>query len=312
MDAARLAGSRRGTTGFAALGIGVVAVALAPFSQGAGAGIGVVAIVIASFELLEVHRPGLKPALAGVSLGAAAIVVAAGVAASRSLDLSGFTTQFLNWGTISDLGSQFLRGARYTIVYAVLAEVFGIVLGLFLAVFAISRSRWVRLPAIVYVDVFRGTPLLMQLIVIYLGLPFVGIELSAFAAGVAGLSLNSAAYVAEIFRAGIQSVERGQMEAARSLGLPYRSAMRYVVVPQAVRRVIPPLMNEFVALLKDSSLVSVIGTTIATREVLRVARDAYANTGNATPLLAASLIYLTMTVPLTRIVNRLDRRLRNA
>lgn len=304
--------ARRGVPGYAALGVGAAAIPSALFSPGVGAAVGIVAVGIAALELLEVHRPAFRAAVGGMALGIAGLATGVGIAAARSLDLGGFAHSFLNTSTVQDLGSAFGRGALYTLAYAGLGEMLGIALGLFVAVFAISRRRWVRIPAAAYVDLFRGTPLLMQLTVIYLALPFVGIQLSAFAAGVTGLSLNSAAYVAEIFRAGIQSVERGQMEAARSLGLPYRSAMRYVIVPQAVRRVIPPLMNEFVALLKDSSLVSALGTTIGSREILKVATDAYSDTANATPFVAASLIYLAMTVPLTRLVNRLDRRLRAA
>ncbi|MEO7803417.1 MAG: amino acid ABC transporter permease, partial [Actinomycetota bacterium] len=130
-----------------------------------------------------------------------------------------------------------------------------------------------------------------------------------FPAGVIGLTLNSAAYVAEIFRAGIQSVDRGQTEAARSLGMPHATTMIYVVIPQAVRRVIPPLMNEFIALLKDSSLVAVLGATIAERELLKVARDGAAAFVSATPYVMASISYLLMTIPLTALVGRLEKRL---
>jgi His/Glu/Gln/Arg/opine family amino acid ABC transporter permease subunit len=252
----------------------------------------------------------MREALLGLGLAGAGLAVAAIGAARETLDLRFLQSQYFNLDAIDGLWPFLLRGAYNTLKLAVIGEVGGVVLGLLIALVVVAPRRIVRGPGIAYVDLFRGTPLLMQLSFIYLALPFVGIKLNVFTAGAMGLALNSAAYVAEIFRAGIQSVERGQMEAARGLGMPYRAAMRYVIVPQAVRRVIPPLVNEFVALLKDSSLVSALGATVASRELLRVARDAYSNTGNATPFVAASLIYLLMTIPLTRVVNRLERNVR--
>jgi His/Glu/Gln/Arg/opine family amino acid ABC transporter permease subunit len=266
----------------------------------------------AGLELVEVHRTGAREAVMGLGLSAAALIVSVTLAARETLDLRFIADQYLNLDALRGLWPFLARGAYNTLRLAVIGEVGGIGLGLAIALLVISRRRWVRAPGIGFVDLFRGTPLLMQLSFIYLALPFVGIRLNVFTAGALGLALNSAAYVAEIFRAGIQSVERGQMEAARGLGMPYRAAMRYVVIPQAVRRTIPPLVNEFIALLKDSSLVSALGATVASRELLRVARDAYAQTANATPFVAASLIYLLLTLPLTRVVNRLERGLRAA
>jgi His/Glu/Gln/Arg/opine family amino acid ABC transporter permease subunit len=271
------------------------------------AGVGAAA---AGLELVEVHRVRAREALFGLGCALAAAAIVLVEAARETLDLRFLGQQYLNAEAVRGLWPFLARGAYNTLRLAVIGEIAGIALGLAVALIVISRRRWLRAPGVAYVDLFRGTPLLMQLSFIYLGLPFVGIRLNVFAAGATGLALNSAAYVAEIFRAGIQSVERGQMEAARGLGMPYRAAMRYVIIPQAFRRVIPPLVNEFIALLKDSSLVSALGATIASRELLRVARDAYAQTANATPFVAASLIYLLMTLPLTRVVNRLERGLR--
>jgi polar amino acid transport system permease protein len=228
------------------------------------------------------------------------------------INLSGIGEAYFRADIIEIMWPAFLRGALRTVQLAGLAEVFGVALGLVFAVFALSRSVWSRVVSKTYVDFFRGTPLLMQLLVISFGLPFIGIRLDPFPAGVIGLTLNSAAYVAEIFRAGIQSIERGQMEAARSLGMPETTAMVFVVIPQAVRRVIPPLMNEFIALLKDSSLVAVLGATIAERELLKVARDGVAVFASATPFVMASVAYLLMTIPLTRVVDRLEAKLRTA
>jgi His/Glu/Gln/Arg/opine family amino acid ABC transporter permease subunit len=269
-----------------------------------------VAAASCGLELVEVHRVRAREAVLGLFLALAALAVVLFNAARDTLDLRFLVQQYLNLDAIRGLGPFLARGAYNTLRLAVIGEIAGIAIGLGVSLIVVSRRRWVRAPGIAYVDLFRGTPLLMQLSFIYLALPFVGIRLNVFTAGATGLALNSAAYVAEIFRAGIQSVERGQMEAARGLGMPYRAAMRYVIIPQAFRRVIPPLVNEFIALLKDSSLVSALGATVASRELLRVARDAYAQTANATPFVAASLIYLLLTLPLTRVVNRLERGLR--
>lgn len=228
------------------------------------------------------------------------------------VDLVGLGEAFFRRDIMDRTWPAFLRGALRTIQLAAIAEVVGVALGLVLALLAISPSRVLRAPSKLYVDFFRGTPLLMQLLVISFGLPFIGIRLDPFPAGVIGLTLNSAAYVSEIFRAGIQSVEKGQMDAARSVGMPYPTAMIFVVIPQAVRRVIPPLMNEFIALLKDSSLVAVLGATIAERELLKVARDTAAVFVSATPYVMASIGYLILTIPLTRLVDRLELRLRRA
>jgi len=265
---------------------------------------------MAGLELVEVHRVRGREAVAGLIAAGAALAIVLVGAARETLDLRFLADQYFNVDAIRGLGPFLARGAFNTLRLAVIGEVGGVVIGLAVALIVISKRRWVRAPGIAYVDLFRGTPLLMQLSFIYLALPFVGLRFDVFTAGAAGLALNSAAYVAEIFRAGIQSVERGQMEAARGLGMPYRAAMRYVIVPQAFRRVIPPLVNEFIALLKDSSLVSALGATVASRELLRVARDAYSQTANATPFVVASLIYLLMTLPLTRIVSRLERGLK--
>ncbi|MES2461167.1 MAG: ABC transporter permease subunit, partial [Armatimonadota bacterium] len=153
-----------------------------------------------------------------------------------------------------------LRGAKVTLGLTVLALLIGVPLGLMLALMRLSGLSVVRSIATVYVEVVRGTPLLMQIFVLYyiLGTPEVGFNLPPFGAGVAALSLNAAAYLSEVFRAGIQSIDTGQMEAARTLGMTHGQAMRFVILPQTLQRVLPPMTNEAVALLKDSSLVSVV------------------------------------------------------
>jgi len=199
-----------------------------------------------------------------------------------------------------------LQAFLVTVLLALLAEVLGIVLGLVLALMKIGRTKILSAPAQVYIDVFRGTPLLIQIIFIYFATPNLGIRIeSLFFAGLVALTLNSAAYVAEIFRSGIQSIDRGQMEAGRASGLTYAQTMRHIIVPQAFRRVIPPLTNEFVMLIKDTSIVSVIGL----EELLRSARVLQSATANSTPLVAAALFYLAICLPLIYLANGLERRL---
>lgn len=234
-----------------------------------------------------------------------------GAVQSGTLEFRAFGTAYFDRDILRVIWRDLLKGAANTIRYAAVSESFGIVLGLVVATFAVSKRRWLRVPAIAYVDVIRGLPLLMLLLLVYFGPTFVGITLPTSTAGIAALTINSSAYVAEIFRAGIQSIERGQMDAARSLGMPYATAMLFVVIPQAVRRVIPPLTNEFIALVKDTSLLVILGATVGTRELLQAARQDVASTASATPYMAASIVYLAITLPLTRVVTRLERRLRS-
>jgi polar amino acid transport system permease protein len=302
-------------TAVASGALGLVAVAVV-WTRALAVPLGIVAVGVGLHGMYQVATYGYRGrswARLGLALGVAATLAAYlwGAQRAHDVDLGAIPDAYFRGEVFRIMWPAFLRGALRTIELAALAEVFGVVLGLVLATLAISRSRSLRLPAKIYIDLFRGTPLLMQLIVIGFGLPFLGIRFgSVFVPGVIGLTLNSAAYVAEIFRAGIQSIERGQLDAARSLGMPGTTAMIHVVIPQAVRRVIPPLTNEFIALLKDSSLVSVLGATIGDRELLRVARDGAAFFFNATPYMMASLLYLAMTIPLTRVVNRMEGRLR--
>jgi His/Glu/Gln/Arg/opine family amino acid ABC transporter permease subunit len=203
-----------------------------------------------------------------------------------------------------------LEGAKLTILFAVLGELFGIPLGLLAAVFKLSRLRILRVISTIYVDFFRGTPLLVQLYIGLFALPIAfpmlqSIPNFTFYGGVAVLAVNSGAYVAEIFRAGIQSIHKGQMEAARSLGFSYLGAMWYIVLPQTFRRVLPPLTNEFIALLKDTALLSALAIT----ELAMKARYLSSWKANVSPFMGAALIYLAMTIPLTRLVAYMEKRL---
>lgn len=222
------------------------------------------------------------------------------VAAVKPVSGSAFT---FRWDILGDAIPRLAKGAWLTIQLTAYSLVLGIAGGLLLALGRVSPMTLFRPIIVAYVEIVRGTPLLMQIYVIYFVLPIVDINLSPMISGVLALSLNAAAYTSEIFRAGIESIDSGQMEAARSLGMDYRMAMRFVILPQTLRRVLPPLTNEAVALLKDSSLVSVV----ALAELMRVGKEIATNAGSPTTIfLTVALFYLAMTLPLTWLVRRLE------
>ena len=205
------------------------------------------------------------------------------------------------------------EGLVNTLFLSVTAMVLGLAFGLVFALMAISRRWWVRLPARAYVDLFRGLPAILIILLVGFGLPTAGIRpFGRFTPGYAILALTiiATAYITEILRAGIQSVEKGQMEAARSLGMSYLQAMWLVIVPQGVRRVLPPLTNEFIALTKDSSLVFIIGLSLGERELYRIGQQVASRTGNFSGVVLAGMFYLLITIPLTRVVNYMDTRMR--
>ena len=199
-----------------------------------------------------------------------------------------------------------LVGAGVTIKITALSVALGVVIGLFVGIARISRIKILRILAAIYVDFFRGTPLLVQIFLVYFALPVItGQRVDPFVAAIGSCGINSGAYVAEIFRAGIQSIDKGQMEAGRSLGMTWGQTMRYIIVPQAFKRVIPPLGNEFIALLKDSSLVSVIGFEELTRRGQLIIAKTY---GSLEIWLSVAVIYLAMTLTISRFVAYLERR----
>ena len=199
-----------------------------------------------------------------------------------------------------------LVGAGVTIKITALSVALGVVIGLFVGIARISRIKILRVLAAIYVDFFRGTPLLVQIFLVYFALPVItGQRVGPFVAAIGSCGINSGAYVAEIFRAGIQSIDKGQMEAGRSLGMTWVQTMRYIIVPQAFKRVIPPLGNEFIALLKDSSLVSVIGFEELTRRGQLIIAKTY---GSLEIWISVAVIYLAMTLTISRFVAYLERR----
>lgn len=199
-----------------------------------------------------------------------------------------------------------LMGAGVTVQITALSVSFGLLIGMFVGIARLSKVWTVKMLATVYVDFIRGTPLLVQIFIIYFALPIIaGTRIDPFIAAITACSINSGAYVAEIFRAGIQSIDKGQMEAGRSLGMTWSQTMRYIILPQAFKRIIPPLGNEFIAMLKDSSLVSVIGFEELTRRGQLIIARTY---GSFEIWLTVAVIYLVMTLTISRLVDYLERR----
>ena len=199
-----------------------------------------------------------------------------------------------------------LIGAGVTIEITAFSVAVGFIIGLFVGIARICRIKILRLLAAVYADCIRGTPLLVQIFLIYFALPMItGQRVEPFIAAVAACGINSGAYVSEIFRAGIQSIDVGQMEAGRSLGLTWWQTMRYIILPQAFKNILPPLGNEFIAMLKDSSLVSVIGFEELTRRGQLIIAQTY---GSFEIWMTVAILYLIMTLAISRFVAWLEKR----
>jgi len=199
-----------------------------------------------------------------------------------------------------------LRGLEATLALGAVAIVFGTAGGVAICLMRLYAPRPVQLLAVLYIDLLRAMPILVVLILIYYALPFVGVVLGSFAAAAVALSMVLAAYSAEVVRAGIQAVPKGQFEAAAALGLPFALTLRKVVLPQALRIVIPPQASNAVSIIKDTSLASVV----AMGDLLKQAQDAQALFANPTPLIGAALIYVAILWPLVRLTGWLERRYR--
>ncbi|QIB26884.1 amino acid ABC transporter permease [Caloranaerobacter azorensis] len=201
----------------------------------------------------------------------------------------------------------FIYGLKNTILLAIFSVCLGVILGIFLALMKISKNRILNMISTSYIEFIRGTPLLVQLYIIYYGLPNIGIDLPDFLAGIIALSINSAAYVAEIIRAGIQAVDKGQMEAARSLGMTHNMTMKYIIIPQAFKNILPALGNEFIVVIKESSIVSIIGI----HELMYNADTVRGNTFQPfEPLIVVALIYFIITFTLSKLLGLAERRMR--
>jgi His/Glu/Gln/Arg/opine family amino acid ABC transporter permease subunit len=200
-----------------------------------------------------------------------------------------------------------LSGVKVTLSYAVASVIFGFFGGTAIAVVRWGQSRFLRVAGSFYVSVFRGTPLLLQLSIVYFAIPqILGVNVSAFAAGIITFSLNSSAYVSEIIRAGIGSVDRGQYEVAKVLGCSKLQIMRDIIFPQAIRNVLPSLVNEMVDLLKESSLVSIIGETDLLRRANMVASEHYIY---LEPLLVAGACYYVLVMALSTLAKLVEKKL---
>jgi len=202
-----------------------------------------------------------------------------------------------------------LEGAGVAIKIAVGAFILAIIVGIFLALMLVAQASPIRFLARSYVELIRGTPALTQLFIIYFGLSEIGLSLSPMAAAIIGLGANGAAYLAEIFRAGIGAIDKGQKEAAASLGLPPIEVMRFIILPQAIRIMLPPLVNYAVQLLKDTTLAS----SVAAPEMMFRARNLVMETYLSMQIyLLVACIYLTICIPLSRLASRLHKPNRGA
>jgi polar amino acid transport system permease protein len=228
-----------------------------------------------------------------------------------------FFHQYFDLDIIGDNFSFVLKGFGQTVELSIVSGILALIWGLILALFRQTPGRAampLRFVTIAYIDMLRGVPLLLTILLISGGLPFVftgslsfiGIphwfgKSDPFWYGVFAITLTYGAYMAEVYRAGIEAVPQGQMEAARSLGMSHRQAMRHVIVPQAVRKVIPPLLNDFIALTKDTSLVGVIALV----ETVEAGRTVQAETFNSSALTLGAVMFVVLTIPLARVVDRL-------
>jgi glutamine transport system permease protein len=213
----------------------------------------------------------------------------------------------IQWDILAEYAPFFLKGTLLTIGLSLAGILIGTFLGLFIGLGKMMKNKFLALPFGIYITIFRGTPMLVQIMLIHFAVvPLFTGATNAIAATILTLSLNSAAYIAEIFRAGIQSIDRGQMEAARSLGMTHVQAMRHVILPQAFKRMIPPLGNEFIVLIKESSLASIV----AAPELMywgQAMQGQYFRVWE--PYITAAIIYLLLTLSLSFLLNRLERRL---
>lgn len=219
----------------------------------------------------------------------------------------------MNFEFLSKYYQFFIDGTKITISISLCTLILGFMIGIIVCLGRISRSKIISFISGAYIEFLRGTPLLIQIYIIYFGLPSLGIKFpdlgpisSDYIAAIFALSINSSAYIAEILRSGIQSIDKGQMEASRSLGLDYNMSMRYVIIPQALKNVLPALANEFIVLVKESSIASVIGIN----DLMYKADIVKGSTALAfEPLIVASIIYFVLTFSLSKLVGLIENKL---
>lgn len=225
-----------------------------------------------------------------------------------------FGGRSLDFSFLLEYYPYFITGTLNTIFLAFFTVLFGVMIGIVIALMKISSNKLLSLIATSYIEFIRGTPLLVQISIVFFAIPIafpditiLGMSMERFVPGIIALSINSGAYVAEIIRAGIQAIDKGQMEAARSLGLTHAMAMRFIILPQALRNILPALGNEFVVVIKESSIVSVIGIAELMYSANIVRGAIYRPTE---PLLVAALIYFILTFTLSKLLGVAERRMR--
>ena len=219
----------------------------------------------------------------------------------------------LDFSFIAEYMPYYFKGIKYTLLISFVAVLFGAIFGSILfymksSNFHIWRIKPLKILAVAYIEIIRGTPMILQIFIVYAGAePFFGMDLSALQAAFVAIALNSAAYVSEIVRAGIDAVDKGQMEAARSLGMKKSTAMMLIVVPQAVRNILPAIGNEFVAVIKESSMASVVGVG----ELMYAAKIVQGSTYRSLePLIVAAGFYFILTFTLGRVISLIERRMK--
>lgn len=223
----------------------------------------------------------------------------------------------MSFGYLSEYFSFFMKGAGITVFLSFFTVVLGAVFGTGFALMKLSKNIILKGISSVFIEIVRGTPLFVQLFILYYGLPLIGInipEITAFGmnftdfiAGILALTINSTAYVAEVIRGGIESIEKGQMEAARSLGFSHNMSMKYIVIPQAVKNILPALGNEFITVIKESSIVSIIGI----HEIMFNAQVVSGTTFEPiSPYIFAAAMYFVLTFSLSKLLGRFERKMR--
>lgn len=216
----------------------------------------------------------------------------------------------MDFGPIMPSVPYIIKGIGVTLQIVAVSTILGFILGVLLSLFKISRVKALQWFGDAYTSIFRGTPLILQLFIIYYGLPqLIDYQIPAFLAAVLAFGLNSGAYVSEIIRAGIEAIDKGQREAAMALGVPYGQMMRDIILPQAMKNILPALMNEFITLTKESALVSVIGVTDIMRRSYIVGGDYYSF---LPPMLIAGVVYYLMVMVLTLLGKKLERRMKRS
>jgi polar amino acid transport system permease protein len=211
---------------------------------------------------------------------------------------------FFNTEVLASSLPALMRGLINTLLLGVMSIAVGVPVGLGISLVRLYAARPLRLLAVGYIDIFRAMPVLVVLILVYYALPFLGISLSSWASAITAFSIVMAAYSAEVFRSGIESIPRGQFEAAEALGLPFLLTLRKIVLPQALRVVIPPTTSNCVSMFKDTSLAS----AVALPELLKEATDAQSLYANPSPLIGAAIVYVIFLWPMVRLVSLLERR----